>query len=46
MNFSRETGVFIGKFTEMNEFEHISPNGMPSSEGERIFLLPDDEVND
>lgn len=81
MNFSRETGVFIGKFTEMekedlikgllgkfmepseegiaatavitrviapsrlelNEMEYISPNGMPSSEGERIFLLPDDE---
>jgi len=46
VNFSRETGVFIGKLTDMNEFEYISPMGMPSSEGERIFLLPDDEVND
>ena len=43
MNFSHETGVFIGKFTEMNEFEYISPMGVPSSEGERIYLLPDDE---
>lgn len=30
----------------MNEFEYISPMGVPSSEGERIFLLTDDEVND
>ena len=43
MNFSHEMGVFIGKITEMNEFEYISQTGIPSSEGESIYLLPDDE---
>lgn len=43
MNISHETVVFIGKMTEMSEFEYTSTTGIPSSEGESIYLLPEKE---
>lgn len=30
----------------MNEFDYISPTGMPSSEGESLLLLPETEDNE
>lgn len=30
----------------MDKFEYVSQTGMPSSEGESIYLLSDDEEND
>lgn len=35
--------VLVYSLVPRNEFEHTSPNGMPSSEGESIYLQPDGE---